>query len=176
MLPATAECVVVMETESEKLERVGAIKFTISNTDCSFLCLRLKNCKTFSCTTRNPESEFAVIQLLWWIDWFPVCICQSTQFFQCSKLQVTMLVNCKIGLVGTFVHVVPESVFYEESLYDQCNYMRYVVLHMCMHVYVSFPWSSNWTSSQFVCLVHGWASWDNTFTKQIWYGNMINFH
>lgn len=74
VLSAAAESLMVMEAESKQLECVTAIKFTISDSQGTFICLSLKNSKAFSCTMRNPESELAVVQLLGWTDRFPVCL------------------------------------------------------------------------------------------------------
>lgn len=58
---ATAKGFMVMEAEGEELVSIRAIKLAISHTHCPFLCLPLKNCKAFSCTAIDPESEFLVI-------------------------------------------------------------------------------------------------------------------
>jgi hypothetical protein len=61
MKSTTTKCFVIMEAECKELVRVGAIKLALSHTHCSFSTLPSENRQAFSCTTRLPESELAVV-------------------------------------------------------------------------------------------------------------------
>lgn len=107
----TAKRIVIVKAKGKQLALICSIKLAVGYTYGPFLWITSKHCKTFSCTTRDPESELPVVQVLWWVNWFPICIGQALQRSQRAEAHFAMVVDCEITVSSwALIHVITKPV------------------------------------------------------------------
>lgn len=79
-----------------------------------FVYLSCLQTQALSCTMWEPESEFTVVELGWWVDGFPVGLGQALQWVQWSKGHFALPVHREIALTPrAFIHIIAKPVIDE---------------------------------------------------------------